>query len=132
MTRSLAVGAAAVALDLTLGLGLITFFAASSRVAAMAGTGLGSVFSYFANRSFAFKDSDAKLRQSALRFALTTVALSVAHGQAVVVLRDRFGVPYVPAKVAADLIVITFTQLVLLRFVVFPRARQAPAVPPES
>lgn len=115
-------GAVAVALDLTLGLTLLTFFGASARVAAMAGTGLGGAFTFFANRYFAFDDTDQALYASAWRYVLMTVSLSVAHGQAVVMLRDHLGVPYVPAKIAADLLVITFTQLVLLRFFVFPKA----------
>jgi putative flippase GtrA len=120
-TRSLAVGAGAVALDLMLGVSLITFAHTGSRVAAMAGTALGSTFSFFGNRYFAFRDSEQKLHQSAVRFVFTSVVLSLAHGHVVAVLRDSFNVPFVPAKIASDLVVITFTQLVILRFFVFRR-----------
>ncbi len=125
-TKSLLVGAVAVALDLALGLALLTFGSVSSRTAAMAGTLLGGLWTFFANRTFAFDDTTARLTQSAWRFGLMTVSLSFVHGQAVVMLRDAFGVPYVPAKVAADVVVITFTQLVLLRYFVFPRGKQPP------
>lgn len=88
----------------------------------MVGTLVGATWTYFANRAYAFTDGDQRLQRSALRFVLTTLALSAAHGQAVVLLRDRWGMPYVPAKIIADVVVLTFTQLVLYRFFVFPRA----------
>jgi putative flippase GtrA len=123
VTKSLAVGAAAVALDLVIGTGLIVFFEASPRVAAMSGTVVGGIFTFFANRHFAFSDTGSSMPQSAWRYGLTTLMLSLAHGQVVVMLQAH-QVPFVPAKVAADLLVITFTQLVLLRFFVFPRRAQ--------
>lgn len=113
------------AIDLVVGVTALEWLHASSRAAAMVGTLVGATWTYFANRGYAFTDGDRQLRRSAVRFVFTTIALSAAHGQAVVLLRDRWGVPYVPAKIVADVVVLTFTQLILYRFFVFPR----PAAP---
>ncbi len=126
-TRSLAVGAGATALDLVIGTSLLTFFHMSTRPSAMVGSIVGSTFTYFANRYFAFRDHNPKLASSAVKFIIVTAVSSLIHGQVVVWLRDHFGVPYVPAKMIADVAVFTFGQLLLLRYVVFPKAK-VPAV----
>jgi putative flippase GtrA len=119
-TRSLAVGAVATVLDIGLGTGLLAL-GAGTRSAAMAGTALGALFGYFANRFFAFKDHDAGAHASALRFVLVAALSTVVHGQLVVWLRDVFGVPFVIAKMASDMVVFNVGQLLLLRYLVFPR-----------
>ena len=134
-TRSLVIGAVATAIDLALGSTLIVLFPTQSRLAAMVGTLVGSTFTFFANRRFAFKDEQS-VSSSAWKFVVTTVVLSLLHGQAMVWLRDGAGVPYVPAKVLSDLVVFTFTQLVLFRFFVFkpktPDAQAARSTPTSS
>lgn len=134
-SRSLAVGAVATVLDLGLGT-LLLSLGAGTRWAAMAGIGLGGLFSYFANRAFAFKDAGAPGPGSALRFALVTAGASLLHGQLVVWLRDAFGVPFVLSKMASDLVVFNLGQLLLLRYLVFPRreveAGAVAAPPPEA
>jgi putative flippase GtrA len=121
-TRSLAMGSLATVVDLTFG-GVLLFFNAPTREAAMVGTTMGAVFTFFSNRYFAFREHDPKLASPAFRFAVVAFLSSVVHGQLVVMLRDWWGVPYVPAKIAADLVVFSFGQLLLLRYVVFPRTR---------
>ena len=121
-TRSLAVGAVATVLDIGLGASLLAF-GASTRLAAMVGVALGALFTFFANRHFAFRDHDPKLASPALRFVAVTVLSMLVHGQFVVWLRDSFGVPYVVSKMMADLAVFTFGQLLVLRFIVFPKAK---------
>lgn len=122
-TRSLAVGAVSTVLDLGLG-GLLLWLGAPTRAAAMAGTLFGSVFSYFLNRAIAFRDQGPKSR-SLPRFAAVTVLASSIHGQFVVWFRS-LGLPYIAAKMAADVIVYSVGQLLLLRYVVFPKERVAP------
>jgi putative flippase GtrA len=96
-----------------------------TRAAAMTGTVLGAVFTFVANQRFAFKDSGSHLTlsRSMVRFAAATLFASVVHGQLVVWLRDTFGVPFVPSKIVSDVLVFTLGQLVLLRYVVFPKAK---------
>ncbi len=128
-TRSLAIGAGATVLDLVVGTTMLVALHLPTRAAAMTGTVLGAAFTFVANRRFAFSDSGTQLTlsRSLLRFAAATLFASVVHGQLVVWLRDTFGVPYVPSKIVSDVLVFTLGQLVLLRYVVFPRPK-TPAV----
>ena len=123
-TRSLAMGSLATVVDLSFGAVLLLLHS-PTRAAAMVGTCAGAAFTFFSNRYFAFREHNPKLASPALRFVLVAGASSVVHGQLVVMLRDWWGVPYVPAKIAADLVVFTFAQLLLLRYVVFPRPRES-------
>lgn len=120
--RSLAVGAVSVALDVSTGLTVLSL-GGPTRLAAMCGTTVGSTWTYFANRHFAFKDHQEPVARSGLKFVLVQAALNTAHGQVVVWLRDGFGVPYVAAKLMADVLVVTFPQLWLMRNVVFPKKK---------
>ena len=128
-TRSLAVGAVSTVFDLGIG-GTLLWAGAPTRAAAMTGTLFGSVFSYFANRSFAFRDRDPS-RSTFLRYAAVTVVASTIHGQFVVWF-SGLGLPYVAAKMASDFIVYTVGQLLLLRYVVFPRKISGPPASPEG
>ena len=127
-TRSLMVGAVATGIDLAVGGLIITFWPDQSRAAAMIGTLFGATFAYFANRRFAFRDQ-SKVQTSAWRYVLSTAALSTVHGQVMVIFRDHFHIPYALAKVSADVLVFTFTQLIIFRFFVFAKGKQ-PQPPP--
>jgi putative flippase GtrA len=132
-TRSLAIGLVATGLDIALGTSLLVLAHVPTRWAAMIGSTLGATFTFLANRYFAFRERTSKgLGKEALRFVLVTAVSSLAHGQLVVWLRDHFGVPFVPAKMAADLVVFTLIQLVLLRYVVFTKKKKAAKLKPES
>lgn len=128
--RSLAIGAVSTTLDLATG-GLVLWLGGPTRAAAMLGNAVGTTWTYFANRHLAFKDHQAPLVGSAWKFALMQLGLGVIHGQVVVWLRDGAGLPYVLAKMTADLLVVTFPQLWLMRYVVFPRKPSPPQHPPE-
>lgn len=123
--RSVLVGAAATVLDVVIGL-ISLQLGASTRVSAMIGVTIGATFAFFANRFFAFKDTSAKVAAPAVRFIVMTVVQIVIHGQVVKWLRDDIGVPYVASKVLSDLAVFTASQLVLLRYLVFPKAKTPP------
>lgn len=121
ITRTLAVGAVSVSIDVSLGL-LVLWLGGPTRAAAMVGSTTGSIFTYFANRHFAFRDSKVPLARSGIKFAVMTLITNTLHGQVVVWYRELWGMPYVVAKLAADLTVVTIPQLLLLRHVVFPKA----------
>lgn len=122
VTRSLAVGAVATVIDLSLGASLLAL-GAPTRVSAMTGTLVGSTLSFLGNRYFSFREPNPKLAAPALRYAAVTLIASLIHGQLVVTFRDRWGIAYVPSKMLADLCVFTFAQLLVLRYIVFPRAK---------
>ncbi len=124
-TRSLAVGAVATVLDIALG-GTLLLLGVPTRGAAMTGVVLGAAFTFFANRYFAFKEHHPELASPAIRFLIATVLSSIAHGQLVVWMRDNAGIPFVVSKMAADLVVFTFGQMLLLRYVVFPKKKAEP------
>lgn len=129
-TRSLMVGAASTTVDLSVGLTVITLFPTQTRAAGLCGLLVGSTFSYFANKRFAFHD-EGKVRASAWRYVLMTVVLSLVHAQVLVLYRDRLGIPYAIAKMMADVSVFTFTNLVLLRYFVFAKKKDEAPRPPE-
>jgi putative flippase GtrA len=119
VSRSLAVGAVATAVDVAVLLVAVRWLHVSKPVGAMLGVAVGSTVAFLGNRSFAFRDSDGPWLPEALRFLVGTGVGMVVHGQLVRVLTDQ-EVPLVLAKLMADLCVFTFGQLLLLRFFVFP------------
>jgi putative flippase GtrA len=120
-TRSLAVGGVATGLDV--GVLLLALQAgAPTPIAAMLGVLVGAAFAFVANRRFAFRDEGDVLAQLS-RYAVSTAGAMLLHGGLVWWLSDRVGVPVVLAKLGADFLVFTCGQLVLLRFVVFPKKK---------
>jgi putative flippase GtrA len=73
------------------------------------------------------RHSDPDLKSQALRFATSTIISTYLHGLLVEWMRDRLGVPFAFSKMAADLVVFTFVQLLLLRYVVFKKRPEAGA-----
>ncbi len=124
-SRSLMIGAVSTTLDLCTG-ALVLWAGGSTRVAAMSGTTVGSTFSYFANRHFAFQDHQEPVAKSGLKFFVMQAVLGTLHGQVVVWLRDALGVPYVVAKMSADLLVVTGPQLLIMRHFIFPKKKPVP------
>ena len=120
--RSLAVGALATGIDLTIGISLNSLLHVETRPSAMAGSIVGSTFTYFANRFFAFREKNPDLASSMLKFIVVTALSSIAHGQLVVWLHDSLGWPFAVAKMLADVAIFTFAQLLVLRYIVFPRS----------
>ena len=126
-TRSLAVGAVATAVDVGVLLLCIRFLGFSNPLAAAAGVAVGSSVAFFGNRRFAFQDAEKEMGPQILRFVATTSVGMGAHASLVHVLADLFTVPVVLAKMIADLAVFGVGQLFLLRYVVFPVAREPEA-----
>ena len=119
-TLSLAAGAVGTVFDLALGTTLLKL-GTPTRVSAMVGTAFGSTIAFFLNRYVAFREKKPKVAVPAFRFLLVTIVGITIHGQLVVLFRDELGVPYVPAKMIADICVFTFAQLVIFRYFVFPK-----------
>lgn len=131
-TRSLAVGALATVIDLCLFLGSVDLLGFSTRAGAMLGVGVGATFAFFANRYFAFRDKNPALLAPVLRYVVATTVAMLVHGQLVVLLegwlkpvvaQGWFSIEQVLAfsKMAADVLVFSVGQLLVLRFFVFPR-----------
>lgn len=128
-TRSLAMGGIATVLDIVILLVCVRVFWLPNPVGAMIGVTCGAIFTFFANRHFAFRDHHPDLAPQALRFVLATGAAMLIHGGLVWLLADRWGVPVVLAKLAADVAVFSVGQLLVLRYIVFPRKRQPAPLP---
>ena len=125
-SRTLMIGAVSTTLDLCTG-GLVLWLGGPTRAAAMAGTTVGSTFSYFANRYFAFQDHEEPVARSGIKYFLMQAVLGVLHGQVTVMLRDHAGIHYVASKMMADMLVVTGPQMVLMRYFIFPKRKQVPA-----
>ena len=125
---SLLVGAVATGVDVAVLLAAIRWLRASTAEGAMLGVAVGSTVAFLGNRRFAFRSSARAWRPEALRFLLGTLAGMSVHAMLVRTLADRVGVPVVLAKLASDVCVFTFGQLLLLRFFVFPVRRKLEAV----
>src|SRR5581483_9675626 len=121
--RSLAIGAAATFVDVTIGTLLVWVVHMPTRPSAMLALAVGTTLNFLAHRYFAFQEKNAKVADPALRWIAMTLVQTLVHGQLVVMLRDWWGVPYVPAKMAADLVVFSAAQLLLVRYLVFPKKK---------
>lgn len=128
-TRSLAMGAVATALDILVLLLCVKALLLPNPVGAMIGVVAGSIWTFFANRYIAFRDHDPNLAPQAAKFALATFGSMWVHAGAVWLLADRLGLNVVLAKLLADIAIFSVGQLVLLRYVVFPRRKPEALVP---
>ncbi len=124
-TKSLVIGAVATGIDVGIGTFCAMVLHLPTRVCTAAGLCVGATLNFLAQRRYAFADGDTRLGHTFVRWALVTAAQILVHGQLVTMLRDSLHVPYVPAKMLGDLVVFTGLQLVLLRYVVFPRRKQS-------
>lgn len=125
-TRSLAMGGIATGLDVVVLL-VCVHFGLPNPVAAMVGVTAGAIFTFFANRHFAFRDHKPELAPQAIKFTAATGGAMFIHAGLVYLLADRWGVPVVIAKLIADVGVFSVGQLFLLRYLVFPKHQDAPA-----
>jgi len=122
-TRSLAVGAVATAIDVAVLLAVVGLLAWPNAAASAVGVTVGSTFTFFANRHFAFRDHTPQLAPQAIKFVISTGVALLLHAWLVWFLADQHGVHVVLAKLVADLLVFTGGQLLVLRYLVFPRAK---------
>jgi putative flippase GtrA len=123
-TRSLAVGAVATLVDVCVLLVCVRLFGFPNPLGAAVGVAVGSTVAFFGNRWFAFQDAEKPMAPQVLRF-VATISVGIAiHASLVHVLADMFSVPVVLAKLIADLAVFGLGQLFLLRYLVFPEAKE--------
>ncbi len=120
-TRSLAMGGLATILDVLVLLLCVHAFRMPNPLAAMVGVTLGAVFTFFANRHFAFRDHRPQLAPQVVKFAIATGTSMFLHAGLVWLLADHFGWHVVIAKLCADVLVFSVGQLFLLRYLVFPK-----------
>lgn len=125
VARGLGTGAVASVIDHVLGLTLAAV-GVPTRFAAGSGKAAGSLFSYFAHRRFTFRDHSQSVVSSGAKYVFFAVLIGLAHGQVTVWLRDGLGLPYLVAALAADLLVVTPSWLLALRFVIFPKSIASP------
>ncbi len=123
-TRSLAVGAVATAVDVSIGSLLVFVFDWPTALSAMAALAVGSTLNFLGQRRFAFDEH--KVAMPAAKWVAMTAVQTLIHGQLVHVFRDWWGVPYPLAKMGSDIVVFGVLQLVLLRYVVFPKKKPEP------
>ncbi|MBX5480729.1 MAG: GtrA family protein [Myxococcaceae bacterium] len=130
--RSLLVGAFASACDWGTVLCCARALGWPSAFCAACGLTIGSTLSFTLNRKVAFTDCRLTLWTSALRYAGAIGCLMVVHASAVGILTDRSRLPILVSKLIADVTILSFGQLLLLRYIVFPRNKAAasPAVAP--
>ncbi len=123
-TRSLAVGAVATLVDVCVLLVCVRLLGFPNPLGAAVGVTVGSTVAFFGNRIFAFGDAEPQMAPQVVRFVAATSVGIALHASLVHVLADLFTVPVVLAKLIADLAVFGLGQLFLLRYVVFPEARE--------
>jgi putative flippase GtrA len=121
VVRGLSAGAVTAVVDHTVGLLLIAL-GLPTRVAATGGKVAGALFSYVAHRTFTFKDHQQSVARSGVKYLAVAVTVTALHGQVVVWLRDGAGLPYLVAAVLADVLVVTPSWLLALRYLIFPAA----------
>ncbi len=131
MTRSLLIGAGATAIDVIVGNTALQLGAAT-RFAAMTGFVIGGFSSFVGHRYFAFQEQKPLLLRPAVKWALMMLLQTAFHGQLVVWLRDRMGIPFTIAKFIADIPAATVLQLVAVRFFVFAKPKTSTDAPKPS
>jgi putative flippase GtrA len=119
-------GSFATVFDLGLVILLVQLCHFNAAVAAPIGVFFGSAVNFTMNRLFAFKDSRGHVVYQAMRFFAGTVVAAGVHAGVVYLLTDRLHVHYVISKFAADILVFTGGNLVLYRYLVFPKTHDLP------
>jgi putative flippase GtrA len=94
-------------------------------LAAMSGVAVGATLSFVLNKYFAFRDHDAKVAPQLARYALATGAAMFVHAGFIFLLTSKLGIYYVVSKFIADIVVFSGGHMLLMRFLVFPRAAKA-------
>jgi putative flippase GtrA len=125
--RSLAANALASVSDYAVLLFCAKVLGLPSSACAFFGLSVGVTASFLLNRRFAFRNSSASVGGALIRYVAAISSLIPLHAVAVGFLTDRAGIPIVLAKLLADATLLLGGQLLLLRYVVFPRNKDARA-----
>ena len=124
-TRSLMVGGFSTLIDVACMVTAVEVLHWPRVLAAMFGVAIGATVGFMLNKYFAFRDHDAKLAPQAARYVLATGTAMCCHAVFIFVLTSMLGVYYVISKFIADLVVFSGGHMLLMRFLVFPRAAKA-------
>ena len=81
---------------------------------------------FFWNRHWTFTAGDGHAGFQAMRFFVGTVIAATVHAGVVYVLTERLHVYYVISKFAADILVFTGGNLLIYRYLVFPKTHEVP------
>jgi putative flippase GtrA len=128
--KLLCVNAVASTLDYGLMLTLVVGMGLPTPVGTASGIALGATFSFFGNRTLTFRQTERdRLWGQAARYVLAMGVMMMLHTAAVWAMRDAFGVPLVPAKMTADVVLFGLLQSLILRHFVFAPATPTAATP---
>ncbi len=120
-------GSVSTVFDLGLVIFLVQVFHYNAALAAPIGVFFGSSVNFTLNRLFAFRDSRGHVAAQAMRYFLGTVIAAAVHAGVVYLLTDRLHLYYVLSKFAADILVFTGGNLLLFRYLVFPKTHEHPS-----
>lgn len=123
-TRSLLIGGLSALVDLTTVVVLVEAATWPRVPAAVVGVAVGGIIGFVLNKYVAFRDQDPNIGRQFARFSAGMGLAMVLHAGVMAVLTHGAGVHYVVSKLVADVAVFTGGQLLLLRYVIFPRARK--------
>jgi putative flippase GtrA len=110
--------------DLGLVIVLVQFFHFDAVLAAPIGVFFGSAVNFTLNRLLAFRDSRGHVVSQAIRYFAGTVVAASVHAGVMYLLTDRLHVYYVISKFVADILVFTGGNLLLFRYLVFPKTHE--------
>jgi putative flippase GtrA len=120
-------GTVSTVFDLGLVIVLVQLANFNAVAAAPLGVFFGSAVNFTLNRLFAFKDSKGHVAAQAMRFIAGTIVAAGVHAGVVYVLTERLHVYYVISKFAADILVFSGGNLLLYRYLVFPKTHDLPS-----
>jgi putative flippase GtrA len=120
-------GTVSTVFDLGLVIVLVQLFHFNAVAAAPLGVFFGSAVNFTLNRLFAFRDSKGHVAFQAMRFIAGTIVAAAVHAGVVYVLTERLHVYYVISKFAADILVFSGGNLLLYRYLVFPKTHDLPS-----
>jgi putative flippase GtrA len=114
-------GSVSTVFDLGLVILLVQVFHFNPAAAAPIGVFFGSSVNFTLNRLFAFRDSRGHVALQAMRYFIGTVVAASVHAGVVYLLTNRLHLYYVLSKFVADILVFTGGNLLLFRYLVFPK-----------
>ncbi len=111
-------------LDLSVVILLVQVFHINPAGAAPVGVFLGAALNFVLNRLFAFRDSHGLVVPQVLRYFGVTLLEAGVHAAVVYLLTNRLHINYIISKFIADLLVFTVGNLLLFRYLVFPKTKR--------
>lgn len=127
MFRSLCIGAVASTVDYSVLSLLGLVLGVPAAFASFAALSVGTTVNFALNRRYSFRDNQSGLAGAAARYAAAFGCLMVLHSASVGMLTDRLAVPLLLSKLVSDVTLLLGGQLLLLRYVVFPRNKRRPS-----